>query len=369
LHRLAALLRKDLSAERAHLIIEQTELRQRAKEKFGRASEMFFTRKGYEQATDEGIAKYKAMRAAALARPPADLCCGIGGDLLALGALAAQRGEQALGVDLDSITAHLAAVNCERLLGCSAAKIEVRDANKMSFDSYGLIHLDPDRRADGARHTRFDDLAPGGDLLERYAGRSIAMKLAPATEVPESWSNICEREWIGSGRECKQQVLWLGGAARTVGRRCATVVDERGIGSMVIEDPHARLEMSEAVERYIYEPHAAVLAAGLAASLASLRGGLSALTADGGYLTGPEAVTSPTNAVFEVEAVLPFDMKQLKAALREREIGQLEIKKRGVSDDPSQLRKRLELRGENAATLIIARGQTRAFAAIVKRVG
>ncbi|HZN32933.1 MAG TPA: hypothetical protein VFB80_03910, partial [Pirellulaceae bacterium] len=41
-------LRKDLSAERVHLVVEQVELRQRAREKFSLADRMFFTRKGLE---------------------------------------------------------------------------------------------------------------------------------------------------------------------------------------------------------------------------------------------------------------------------------------------------------------------------------
>src|SRR5438309_11652058 len=50
--KLTSQLRKDLTAERAHLVIEQTELRQRAREKFTLAEQMFFTRQGLEQATD-----------------------------------------------------------------------------------------------------------------------------------------------------------------------------------------------------------------------------------------------------------------------------------------------------------------------------
>src|SRR5262249_45220977 len=77
-------LRRDLSAERAHLILEQAELRQRAQEKFSRAGKMFFTRKGLEQATDEGIALYKSARFPSGNCELYDICCGIGGDLIAL---------------------------------------------------------------------------------------------------------------------------------------------------------------------------------------------------------------------------------------------------------------------------------------------
>src|SRR5262245_51813557 len=60
LHTAVARLRRNLSAARAHLIIEQVELRRRAAEKFTHADQMFFTRTALEQATDEWTAAYKA---------------------------------------------------------------------------------------------------------------------------------------------------------------------------------------------------------------------------------------------------------------------------------------------------------------------
>ena len=44
----ASSLRKDLSAERTHLVLEQVELRQRARAKFPQPEKMFFTRKGLD---------------------------------------------------------------------------------------------------------------------------------------------------------------------------------------------------------------------------------------------------------------------------------------------------------------------------------
>ena len=101
---LTARLRRDLSAERAHLVLEQATLRRRAREKFAAAEKMFFTPLGLQQSTDEAIADYKAARfgermaekrrdaaSTPAGRPPsgdlvADFCCGIGGDLMALSA-------------------------------------------------------------------------------------------------------------------------------------------------------------------------------------------------------------------------------------------------------------------------------------------
>ncbi len=52
---------------------------------------------------------------------------------------------------------------------------------------------------------------------------------------------------------------------------------------------------------------------------------------------------------------LPYREKQLKAALRERAIGRLTIKKRGVQVVPEELRKRLSLTGDNEGTLVMTR--------------
>jgi hypothetical protein len=103
---LVATLRHELSASRAHLVVEQAELRARGARKFAAAARMFFTTRSLEQATDEGLAAYKSSRfpqGAAVA----DLCCGVGGDLLALA-----RRAPTTGVDRDPVLGLLAEANC-----------------------------------------------------------------------------------------------------------------------------------------------------------------------------------------------------------------------------------------------------------------
>jgi hypothetical protein len=56
-----------------------------------------------------------------------------------------------------------------------------------------------------------------------------------------------------------------------------------------------------------------------------------------------------------VVAQLPFREKQLRAALRARNVGALTIKKRGVDIAPEQLRRRLALTGDEPATIVLTR--------------
>ncbi|MDT7681384.1 MAG: hypothetical protein QOG57_1694, partial [Pseudonocardiales bacterium] len=86
--RLAETLRREFPAELVTAALAQYELRQRARAKFTRAESMWLTRDGLEQASSEPIARHRATRYAG-ARRVADLCCGIGGDLVALAGVGA----------------------------------------------------------------------------------------------------------------------------------------------------------------------------------------------------------------------------------------------------------------------------------------
>ncbi len=209
-------LRKTLTATQTHLLIELIELRQRAMAKFDAAHRLFFTPVTLEQATDQAVAACKAARFPE-GQPIADLCCGIGGDLFGL----AERGE-ASGVDLDPIHSLLAEANC-RELDLPTREVMTADATMIPLEHFAAWHIDPDRRATGRRATRLDRLQPTQAALQQMLSHNPhgAIKLAPATMIPEPWPAMCERQWIGSGRECRQQVLWFGALAHHAGQHTA----------------------------------------------------------------------------------------------------------------------------------------------------
>ena len=105
---------------------------------------------------------------------------------------------------------------------------------------------------------------------------------------------------------------------------------------------------------YIYEPDAAIIRSHLLGDLA-LQLGLRIFSNEIAYLTGEQEIESPWLKKYRLIDNLVFDRKRLKALLRERGIGILEIKKRGADIVPEQLRKELDLKGKGAATLIVTR--------------
>jgi hypothetical protein len=366
-----ASLRRDLSAERAHLVLELTDLRDRARTKFSQADAMFFTQRGLEQATDEIVAAYKAQRFRG--RPAIqDLCAVIGGDLLAL----SEVGE-ATGFDCDPIMAMLATANARVHFDRRTANrrfaptaCQTRDVEQLDLAECSAWHIDPDRRSTGRRTTRVDLHEPATGAIDRLlvSNANAAVKLAPAAQLPDDWPRRAELEWISRGRECRQLVAWFGELAREPGRRRATVLgDGAGPPRSILGSADLAPPDTKEIGRYLFEPDAAVLAADLGSTLAAEHA-LTGISAGIAYWTGDAPVTDRALACFEVLEVLPFRLKPLAALLRGRNIGQLEIKKRGVAIDPSDLRRQLRLKGDQAATLLLAPIAKRVTAVLARRV-
>ncbi len=361
--RLADALRRDLSKTRAHLVLEQAALRAKAVAKFPAAERMFFTSSGLQQATDGWVARYKAARFAEHSHV-LDLCTGIGGDLLALA-----EHRDAVGVDRDPVLALLAEANARAILGTSAPTVLVRDVQAIDVRQCDAWHLDPDRRPGGKRTTRVEWSDPPLETIERLVAQNdnAAIKLAPAAKTPQSWAQRAHLEWLSRDGQCRQLVAWFGSLAQDAGGRRATVLDRSGnvlrtLTGGVTEPP----EPAGNIARYVFEPDPAVLAADLTGALAAEQS-LAPLAHGSVYLTGDMPIDDGALARFEVLEVAPYRLKPLAALLRTRGIGKLEIKKRGVDDDPAEIRRALRLEGEHAATLFVTRIGRRALAIVARR--
>src|SRR6185437_12358667 len=208
----------------------QQELRQAAAAKFSHAADMLFTRAGYEQSSSETVAAYRAGRLAA-ARRVADLCCGIGGDLIALAAAS-----DVLAVDRDETHLRLALHNAAaygRAQRVTAVVADVRDVPLAGVDA---VFIDPARRsgpgaasAAGAHRFRAGTSEPPLDWCVALAGQvpAVCVKAAPGLPgelIPPGW----EAEFIAEGRDLKEAVLWSPALATApdgpAGPRRATVL-------------------------------------------------------------------------------------------------------------------------------------------------
>ncbi|KOV86018.1 methyltransferase, partial [Streptomyces sp. NRRL WC-3618] len=333
----ATRLRREHPAELVSAALGQERLRQRAVAKFGAedAGRMFFTPNGVEQSTRASVAAYRAERFRELGvTSVADLCCGIGGDALAL----ARAGIRVLAVDRDPLTAAVARANVEALR--IGDLVEVREADVTDVDTtpYDAVFVDPARR--GGRGRIFDPEAYSPPLSWAVeAARKAplaALKIAPG--VPhEAIPADAGAEWISDGGDVKEAVLWFGTEPGVV--RATLLPGPRVLVGRGLPNPQVR-----AVGRYLYEPDGAVIRAHLVAEVAEeVGGGLVDETI--AYVTADELRDTPYASVYEITDELPFGVKRLKALLRERGVGVLTVKKRGSAVEPEELRRMVKPRG------------------------
>jgi len=341
-------LRRTASAEHAAAALTQVSLRRRAEPKFGDlAARMYFTPDGLEQATRPAVARHRAARLQAFeARSLVDLGCGIGGDLLA----AAEVGIVCAGIDLDPVRVAVAEANLAAL-GLPGAVL-VADATEVDTTPFDVAFADPARRSARGRTFSVDDWTPPWSFVEGLLRRDSCVKVAPGIPhdlVPDG----VEAEWVSDHGEVKEAALWAGSLA-TCARR-ATVIGRGGLATLTEEDdPGATAVGTGPVGAYLYEPDGAVIRAGLVTAVAAGVGGW--LPDEHlAYVSSDAAYRSPFARGYRVREELPYREKQLKAALRERGIGRLTIKKRGVDVVPEELRKRLALSGDDEATLVMTR--------------
>src|SRR5262249_33731921 len=153
LHARIARLRRSYSREHVSAALTMLDLRRRAKDKFTRANEMYFTPEGYEQSTGETIARWRADRFPAGAHI-LDLCCGIGGDAVQL----ARRG-QVTAVDLSPESALCATLNAQAYGTKQSLSVECADVTQLDLRA-DAVFFDPSRRQRGRRVKSAEQYSP-----------------------------------------------------------------------------------------------------------------------------------------------------------------------------------------------------------------
>jgi hypothetical protein len=381
-------------AELVAAAFSQAELRRRAVVKFSRAESMLFTRDGLEQASGEAAARHRARRFDGLDQL-ADLCTGVGGDLLALA-----EGREVLAVDLDETHLRFAVHNADvygNASGVEPVRADVRDVDLTGIEG---AFVDPARRAGAASQGALgrgaagrglpSALAAGAgnpplrwcfDLAERLG--PVVVKAVPGLDVgivPDGW----EVEFVAEGRDLKEAVLVSPALARAARR--ATVLPAgaaRRAGPVSLAgEPDAEHDADADADRdgdgrlavrapgdYLYDPSPAVTRAGLVGLLGRQ---LDAWQIDPriAFLTCDEARPTPFARLLRVCDSVPFDLRRLTALLRTYRLGSLDVRRRGLAGDVDAIRRSLLparrdiVPGGAAVTVVMTRLDDRPWALV-----
>ncbi len=353
--RLGAQLRSRYPTELVVDAFGQAELRARARTKFERADDMWFTRAGLEQASTRSVAEHRAARFAGVG-PLADLCCGIGGDLLALA-----RDHDVRAVDLDPAHLWMAGRNAHAVGVGDRVTTVLADVRDVDLAGVEAVFVDPARRAGGRRH-RVGDGEPPLDwcttLTEHV--RAVGIKAAPGIDhdlAPPGW----EIEFVSVGRELKEAALWSPALAGA--RTRATVLPA---GVQLLPSPGEPVDVRDP-GAYLLDPDPAVTRAGLVAEVARATGTWQ-LDPQIAFLSGDSPASTPFARTLRVLDSGPWHQKQLPHRLRDLDVGSVDIRRRGLAGDVESihraLHRSLRLTGTRRATLVMTRLRGKPWALI-----
>lgn len=353
-------LRKHHPPALAKAALETALLRRKAREKFPAADRMYFTREALEQASSWPVAAYRATRFAPFASV-LDLCCGVGADALAL----ASAGRRVEAIDSDPLRLAMAAANAEACGVADRVRLHEGDVLAVLLPTADAAFVDPSRREGERRFLDPDRYTPPlGAVLPRFpAGFPLAAKIAPGVSRADLERFDAEAEFISSGGELKECVLWLGPLRSAVRRATVLPGPHTLAAEEAIPDPPAR-EIGD----YVFDPDAAVIRAGLVGLLAEQLG---AAAVDHGvaFLTGPEPVRSPFADCYRVEHAAPFHAGRLRDYLREHRVGRLTVLKRAVELDVNEVTRKLKPEGPDHRVLVLTRCLGTVTAIVCEPVG
>ena len=342
---LAQALRGRYPADLVAAALTQQALRAAARAKFSRADAMLFTRDGLEQASSEVTAAHSAARYPAGALV-ADLCCGIGGNLTALG-----RGRRVMAVDRDLVSLEYARHNAGVYGAAGELAAVCADVGDVALGGVGAVFIDPARRAGGRRLAAGRSEPPLHwclDLADRVP--AVGIKAAPGLPrdlVPTGW----EAEFIAVGRDLKEAMLWS--PALATARSRATILPSgdtltAASGAVGGDVPVA------APGAFLLDPSPAVTRAGLVEELARRRGAWK-IDPEIAFLSDDREHRTPFARTLQVVESAPWHERRFARRLAELGIGAADIRRRGLAGDVPQIHRRLGLRGPGRATVVLTR--------------
>ncbi|RZO56267.1 MAG: hypothetical protein EVA77_02930 [Phycisphaeraceae bacterium] len=346
--------RNEFGAELVHIALELCEARRRLVLKWPEASGWIADRSGAEQASSALAATYKAnqLRKRGVIRVT-DLMCGIGGDTAAFH----RAGLEAHAIDHDPFRVRCAAHNT----GCAFTEQDIRN----HVDDGSFVHLDPPRRdASGKRRHQWQDLLPDPAVL-RELQTSVAQgvyKLSPGTDPDEPDLESCHLEWLSEKGRLTQCLAWWGDPPSD--ERSVVRLDD---GWMFRGVPTPDLTHRGHFGAYLIRADPLLERSGLQWTYARSCSSLESVCPGLGLLTADTLPKETGLEVWEVEEVLPWREKKLKAAIRSRDGGEVVVHTRGRAVDPDQAAASLRGDGPNKIHLWCVRVGTPRLGIIVKR--
>ncbi|HLY24741.1 MAG TPA: hypothetical protein VKQ72_00285 [Aggregatilineales bacterium] len=352
-------LRKTWSPEIAAAALETARLRTRAGEKFlPSAEKLWLTRDSLEQASHGATAILRRADFADYALV-FDLGCGIGADSMALAS-----NYDLIALDIDPLRLAMAQINTALVSSRQSifVQADLRSPLPFSLDTMrnSAAFFDPARRAQGRRLFSVHDYLPPLEVAQSWPFAALMVKLSPGVDLAELSAYNAGVHFVSVNGELKEAQLCLGAWAGQQKQAKVISVDRKtsqahgsialsGLVAQNLEPPPIRPPQG-----YLYEPDPAVIRTGLFGELANNLGlEMYRLDETIAYLTADSPVETPLARVWAIEEAMPFNLKKLRAYMRERHIGRVTVKKRGHAMTPEELIAALRLSGVGEERVVV----------------
>lgn len=330
-------------------------LRKKAETKFSKAQYMYFTKEGFEQATNEKLSDYLVdqLNLRTSVSTVIDIGCGNGGNLLSFA-----KKFNVIAIDNDPVHLMFARENA-RVYGVEK-KVNFVDvpagqflASNQSFDDSKVFFLDPQRMREGKTKTRsiFNASPNINELLPKIfkVSQKVFIKISPAFDYEEikMLSDIPEIEIISEDNVNKLAILWFKDLKKTMRRATCIVENQIFIfeSANVQDDTEAPLIENLKKNDYILEPNIAITKAHLINTVA-LEFHMHRLNEKIGFLVDNKLPDIKYKKLFRIFKIVETfaSLRNLKRRMDELSIRRADITTRGFFIKPDDIRKKLKLK-------------------------
>lgn len=334
-----------------HYCLQQIEGRQIAQRKLPSWADtegiIYPVKLSLEQCSSELSALYKQQLVKRLMpegrHSMADLTGGFGIDFSFL----AKLFDEAVYVERDERLCETARHNLP-LLGLPKAQVHCMTSEEFldGMGTFDLIYLDPSRRdAVGRKVFALGDCSPDVEALQETLlghARMVLVKLSPMLDIQDALRrlpDVSEVHVVSIGGECKEVLLVLCRQNRGVMYHCTNITTR--VQTFSTDKRDTDPVIAPCLERYLYEPNASILKAGVQNALCQSYG-IRKLHPFSHLFTSAHFIEDFPGRAFLIEDCCSFAKKDLKRLLEG--ISQCNLTVRNFPATVAELRKRLKLR-------------------------